>query len=123
MPYGLQSIDDLVLRGQRLLALIEEMRRHGYLVKPGQKKWDHPHLYLFKNQSLAFGRHANHRIAIARELGMRTIPVRFGGIHAVVMDEIARNAYSRDEIIQSALQAFQAPGVHGSARFGKVNES
>ena len=47
----------------------------------GSPYWDEAHVYIDSDGDLCLGRHGNHRIAIARALGLNRVPVLLGGIH------------------------------------------
>jgi hypothetical protein len=82
-PYGLTSHADLIQRGADLQALHAHMQRDGYKQSDevGSPYWDEAHVYIDSGGELCLGRHGNHRIAIARALGLNRIPVLLGGIH------------------------------------------
>lgn len=82
-PYGIETEDDLERRGSELVSLYKSIAAVG--VKPaesvGSPRYDDAHFYLDRAGKVGLGRHANHRVAIARLLGIRWVPAIFGGVH------------------------------------------
>lgn len=81
--YGITSMGELAQRGVKLQLLYENMKIAGFRPSQlvGQPYWDEAHVYVDPEGDLCFGRHANHRMAIARVLGINKVPVLIGGIH------------------------------------------
>lgn len=82
-PYGITSQAEVVQRGVDLRALYAHMQNEGYKESQtvGSPYWDEAHVYIDSDGDLCLGRHGNHRIAIARVLGLNRVPVLLGGIH------------------------------------------
>lgn len=82
-PYGLETLNDLEQRGRELVSLYKSISEEG--VKPaedvGRPPWDDVHFYLDETGEVGMGRHANHRFAIARLVGLRWVPAILGGLH------------------------------------------
>jgi hypothetical protein len=80
-PYAITNIDDLNNRGNQLIRTFESLQSKGYLESQevGSPYWDESHIYIFGRGELCFGRHANHRILMAKLLGIPRIPVLLGG--------------------------------------------
>lgn len=80
-PYGLRSLKELHARGERIIKLWKSLETWGYQVDEETNPWDTPHFYITENGEISLGRHANHRVAFMRSLGIRWAPARIGGIH------------------------------------------
>lgn len=82
-PYGIDSLEKLHARGRKLQHLWDSISEKG--LQPcevfGRPWWDEVHFYIGGNGQVGLGRHANHRIAIARTLGIMEAPALLGGIH------------------------------------------
>lgn len=83
VPYGLRDYSDLKRRGDQLNATYQSMASKGYRMSQelGSNYWDEAHFYLGRNGEICVGRHGNHRLAIARVLGITHFPAIFGGVH------------------------------------------
>lgn len=80
-PYGIRSPEELKARGDALSLLHTQIRSGKYSEEAHTNPWDCLHIYLYADGSLCAGRHANHRLAIARLTGLDSMPVRLGGVH------------------------------------------
>ena len=82
-PYGIESMADLPDRGKQLLDTYISLEKNGWLPSEnrGQPPWDEVHLYVTASGALAQGRHGNHRLAMARTLGLDRMPAVLGGVH------------------------------------------
>jgi len=82
-PYAITNMNDLNNRGDQLIRTFRSLSTDGYLEsqKVGSPYWDESHIYIYGDGELCFGRHANHRILMAKLLGIPRIPVLLGGIH------------------------------------------
>lgn len=82
-PYGLGNSAQLEKRGEDLVRLYESMSEKGYRSSSemGGHHWDEAHFYLNPSGQICFGRHGNHRLAIAKLIGLVQVPAIFGGVH------------------------------------------
>lgn len=87
-----QTLGELELRGRKLHELFEKMLSEGWLPAPrvGRPFWDEVHLYVGAQGELCAGRHGNHRMAIARLIGIETFPALLGGIHIEFLESQMR---------------------------------
>lgn len=99
-PYGIKSEEELNQRGDQLKKLYEDMRCKGYKMSQsvGSDYWDEAHVYIDAKGELCLGRHANHRIAIARLLGVTRIPVLLGGVHRNFAKTLSAQSNIKEEI-------------------------
>lgn len=105
-PYGLSDLNDLDDRGRRLVALYESMSQNGYMSSEsiGGEYWDEAHFYLDQSGNIALGRHGNHRLAIARLLGLSHFPALFGGVHLQHVKSLGANVFEiRKAVMKSVL--------------------
>lgn len=81
---GAQNVRDLALEyGKRVDSLFESMRRDGF-VSPNDKSGRPktlPHVHIGRDGRFLFGNNGNHRLAIARIIGLKYIPCWVCGRH------------------------------------------
>jgi len=89
-PYGLRTFSDLEKRGEKILRLHASLADEGYQTceDVGAAPWDEAHIYLYSDGTICVGRHGNHRLAIARLLGIERFPAIFGGVHIDFVREL-----------------------------------
>lgn len=102
-PYGVKNLEDLNKRGQKLIALYHSLREQEFRAYKQDPEWDVPHFYIFSSRQITLGRHGNHRLAIARHIGLERFPARFGGIHLEFIEEMFGAGVTQDELFSSVL--------------------
>ena len=101
---GVRSIDDLAKKySKQIDRLFEDMRQNGFVVKldiHGYPK-NLPHIHIGRNGELLFGNNGNHRLAMAKILGLERIPCRVRARHLLwqrTRDKVAEHLKSRPSV-------------------------
>lgn len=84
-PNGAKSLADLKIFYQRYDRLFESLRREGFLVGVDDNgvSVKLPHVHVGRDGEIFFGKDGNHRLAMAKILGMEAIPCRVYARHAL----------------------------------------
>lgn len=81
---GVDNPRDLALEyGRRVDALFESMKRHGFVAPTDElgRPKTLPHVHIGRDGRFLFGNNGNHRLAIARIIGLKRIPCWVRGRH------------------------------------------
>lgn len=109
-PYGIKNNRELENRGEVLRRLYRSMESDGYKMSQevGGHYWDEAHFYLNQVGQICVGRHGNHRLAIARMLGVGAFPAIFGGVHVSYVDSLSAEAGVARKLVYEALEKHPA---------------
>jgi hypothetical protein len=110
--WGCRTVEDVDRYFERLQAMFEDMRRHGYRphLSLGANREDEVKVRVGRGGRLIKASGGNHRVSFAKILGIDRIPVLLCGVHKDYVRAFARQRGSWEA--GTLVEALEATGLH-----------